>query len=96
MIKVKKNNLLSNDEVNKFLKNIVKNESFANGYIFYGSEGLGKKEAALQFVKEIFAQSSPSENTEGRILNNNHPDLLTIEPSYLFEAKRSNIFDRTS
>ena len=78
MIEVKKNNLFMNEEVNTFLKNIIKNKSLANGYIFYGAEGLGKKQTALQFIKEIFKQSSPSENVEERITNNNHPDFLIM------------------
>jgi len=53
MIKVKKNNFFMNEEVNTILEKIIKNKSFANGYIFYGSEGLGKKQTALQFIKEI-------------------------------------------
>ena len=69
MIKVKKNNFLFNDEVNTYLNNIIKNKSFANGYIFYGAEGVGKKQTALQFIKEIFKQSSPSENLEETITN---------------------------
>jgi len=50
MIEVKKNNFFLNEEVNSTLKNIIKNKSFANGYIFYGAEGLGKKHTALQFI----------------------------------------------
>jgi len=57
MIEVKNNNFFLNKEVNTFLKNIIKNKSLANGYIFYGAEGLGKKQTALQFIKEIFKQS---------------------------------------
>ena len=53
MIEVKKNNFFFNEEVNTFLENIVKKKSLANGYIFYGAEGLGKKQTALQFIKEI-------------------------------------------
>ena len=41
MIEVKKNNFFLNEEVNTFLENIIKNKSLANGYIFYGAEGLG-------------------------------------------------------
>ena len=78
MIEVKKNNFFLNEEVNTFLKNIIKNKSLANGYIFYGAEGLGKKQTALEFIKEIFKQSSPCENLEERITNNNHHDLLII------------------
>ena len=93
MIEVKKNNFLFNEEVNIFLNNIIKKKSFANGYIFSGAEGLGKKQIALQFIKEIFKQSSPSENTEERINNNNHPDFLIIEPSSITEAKKLKISD---
>jgi len=89
MIEVKKNNYFLNEEVNTFLRNIIKNKSLANGYIFYGAEGLGKKQTALQFIKEIFKQSSPSKNVEERITNNNHPDFLIIEPDSLLATKSS-------
>jgi len=93
MIEVKKNNFFLNEEVNTFLKTIIKNNSLANGYIFYGAEGLGKKQTALQFIKEIFKQSSPIENVEERITNNNHPDFLIIEPDSLLATKSSGSFD---
>ena len=93
MIEVKKNNFFLNEEVNTCLNNIIKNKSFANGYIFYGAEGVGKKQTALQFIKEIFKQSSPSENIEERITNNNHPDFLIIEPDSLLATKSSGSFD---
>ena len=93
MIEVKKHNFLFNEQVDKCLKSIIKNKSFANGYIFYGPEGVGKKHTAFQFIKEIFNQYSPSGNIEERITNNNHPDFLIIEPSALLEAKRLNNSD---
>ena len=93
MIEVKKNNFFLNEEVNNLLKNIIKTKSLANGYIFYGAEGLGKKQTALQFIKEIFKQSSPNENVEERITNNNHPDFLIIEPESLLPTKSSGSFD---
>ena len=93
MIEVKKNNFFLNEEVNKLLKNIIKTKSFANGYVFYGAEGLGKKQTAFQFIKEIFKQSLPSENIEDRITNNNHPDFLIIEPDSLSTIKSSGSSD---
>ena len=39
MIEVKKNNLPFNEEVNRYLDKVITNKSFANGYIFYGSDG---------------------------------------------------------
>ena len=93
MIEVKKNNFFLNEEVNNCLNNILKNKSFANGYVFYGAEGLGKKQTAFQFIKDIFKQSSPNENIDERIDNNNHPDFLIIKPSPLLETKRSKNSD---
>ncbi len=89
MIEVKKNNFFLNEEVNTHLNNIIKSQSFANGYIFYGAEGVGKKQTAFQFIKEIFKQSSPGENIEEIITNNNHPDFLIIEPDSLLTTKSS-------
>ena len=93
MNEVKKNNFFLNEEVNTFLKNIIKNKSLANGYIFYGAEGLGKKQTALQFIKEIFKESSPSKNIEESITNNNHPDFLIIEPNSLTSTKSAGSSD---
>ena len=93
MIKVKKNNLFLNEEVKKYLNRIIKNKSFTNGYIFYGAEGVGKKQTALKFIKDIFKESSPFGNIEEKITKNNHPDFLLIEPSSLVEAQRSKIAD---
>ena len=93
MIEVKKNNFFLNEEVSTYLNNIIKNKVFANGYIFYGAEGVGKKQTAVQFIKEIFKHSSPSENVEERITNNNHPDFLIIEPDSLLAAKSLGSFD---
>jgi len=93
MIEIKKNNFFLNEEVNTCLNNIIKNKSFANGYIFFGPEGIGKKQTALQFIKEIFKQSSPRENVEERITNNNHPDFLIIEPDSLLATKSSGSSD---
>ena len=89
MIEVKKNNLLLNEEVNACLNSIIKKKSFANGYIFYGAEGVGKKQTAFKFIKEIFKQYSQSDNVEEKITNNNHPDFLIIEPDSLLETKSS-------
>ena len=93
MIEFKKKDLLLSEEVNRYLKMVIKSKSFANGYIFYGAEGLGKKQTALQFIKEIFKQYSPGENIEERITNNNHPDFLIIKPDPFVVAKGSKGID---
>ena len=87
MIETKKYNFLFNEEVNNCLRSIIKNKSFANGYIFYGAEGVGKKQTAFQFIKEIFNQYSLSGNIEEIITINNHPDFLIIKPNSPSENK---------
>ena len=83
-----KNKIFSfNEEVNTLLERIIKSKSFANGYIFCGAEGVGKKKAAFQFIKEIFKQCSFNDRIEEHI--NNHPDFLIIEPTSLLESKVS-------
>ena len=98
MIEFKSNNYLFHEDVDKYLKGIIKKNSYANGYIFYGAEGLGKKQTAIQFIKEIFKQSSSNANTEEKITNQNHPDLLIIEPTHFLEAKKlkSSDLERTT
>ena len=83
------NNLSFNEEVNTYLQRIIKNKSFANGYIFYGAEGVGKKQTAFKFIKKIFKQFPLNENIEEKIANNNHPDFLIIKPSTHSETNRS-------
>ena len=93
MCKLKTNNFLINVEVNKYLESIIQNKLFANGYIFYGAEGVGKKETALNFIKQIFKQYSSNGNVEEKINNKNHPDFLMIEPSSFIKGKKAKSVD---
>ena len=90
MIDLKTDNLLINKEVNENLENIIKKKAFSNGYIFYGPEGIGKKQTAIQFIKEIFNTYSYNSNIEKKIIENNHPDFLLIEPTYFFKGNLIN------
>ena len=90
MIDLRNDNLIINKEVNENLENILKKKVFSNGYIFYGPEGIGKKQAALNFIKEIFNQYSSNSNIEEKIMDNNYPDFLLIEPTYLLKGNLIN------
>ena len=58
MLEIKTDNFLINKEVNENLKNILHRKVLSTGYIFYGPEGIGKKQTAFQFIAEIFNQYS--------------------------------------
>ena len=90
------NNFLINKEVNEYLGNILKTNSFSNGYIFYGPEGLGKKQAALKFIKKILKKYSSTENSDEKISNNNHPDLFLIKPNNLNKIQTSKSAENES
>ncbi len=90
MIDLKTDNLLINKEVNENLKNILKRKAFSNGYIFYGPEGIGKKQTAMKFIMEIFNKYSSNANIEKKIIDKNHPDFLLIEPTYFFKGNLIN------
>ena len=86
----KTDNFLIDKEVKKNLESILKNKVFSNGYIFYGPEGIGKKETAIDFIKKIFEQYSSNSNIEEKIIDNNYPDFLLIEPTYLIKGNLMN------
>ena len=90
MIDIKTDNLLINKEVNENLESILKRKAFSNGYIFYGPEGIGKKQTSIVFIKEIFKKYSSNSNIEKKIIDNNHPDFLLIEPTYFFKGNLIN------
>ncbi len=90
MIDLKNDNLIINKEVNENLENILKKKVFSNGYIFYGPEGIGKKQTAIKFIKEIFNQYYPNSNIEEKIVDNNHPDFLLVEPTYFLKGNLIN------
>ena len=90
MIDFKTDNFLINEEVDKIIKSILKSKVFSNGYIFFGPEGIGKKQTAVKFIKEIFKQYSSTINIEEKIIDNNHPDFLLIQPTYLIKGNLIN------
>ncbi len=90
MINIKEENILVNKEVNTNLENILKSNFFSNGYIFYGPQGIGKKQTAIEFISKIFKQYSSNPNVKEKILDNNHPDFLLIEPTIFIKGKLIN------
>ena len=90
MIDIKTDNLLVNKEVNENLESILKRKAFSNGYIFYGPEGIGKKQTSIVFIKEIFKKYSSNSNIEKKIIDNNHPDFLLIVPTYFLKGNLTN------
>ncbi len=84
------NNLCDDISINKRLNLIVQNNLVSNAYIFYGPENIGKKKTAMKFISEIIQQNNGDFNALSKIKNNNHPDYVMIEPTYLSKGNLIN------
>ncbi len=56
-------------------------------YLFTGPLGVGQKEIALRFFEGLINRDSNETNTRILLDSGNHPDLLIVEPTYLYQGK---------
>ena len=75
---------------NNILKQIIFKKNISNAYIFYGPENVGKKDEAIKFISQIINEKDLNEKIIKKIKENNHPDYLFIEPTYLLKANLIN------
>ena len=80
-------NIYGQDLAIQILKSAISKEHISPAYLFSGPEGVGRKKTAKVFIKCILNKSFAKEGTQRKIENNNHPDLLWIEPSYIVQGK---------
>ena len=83
-------NSSNNNLVNKILKQVIFKKNFSNAYIFYGPEDVGKKDEAIKFIAQIINENNLDGKIIKKIKENNHPDYLFIEPTYLLKANLIN------
>ena len=81
---------LNNKLENNILSQVILKKNISNAYIFYGPEKTGKKDEAIKFISQIMNESSPDQQVINKIKDNNHPDLLFIEPTYLLKTNLIN------
>ncbi len=74
------------------LKKIVEENLISNAYIFYGPDNIGKKETALRFIAEIMRTNNSDLEGYSKIKENNYPDYLYIEPTYI---SKGNIINKS-
>ena len=71
----------------QILSSTISKGHISTAYLFSGPEGVGRKKTAKVFIKSILDKNINSESIKRKIENNNHPDLLWIEPSYMVQGK---------
>ena len=79
-----------NENIIKNLEDIINNNKLSNAYIFYGPEGIGKKEVAFEFINQLMNINNSEGNSEKKLRENNHPDFAHIQPTYLQKGNLVN------
>ena len=83
------NNKYAN-EIKRKLDKVIQENIISNAYIFYGPEYVGKKETALRFIAEIIRTNNSDLDSYSKIKDNNYPDYLKIEPTYISKGNLIN------
>ena len=78
------------NEIKLKLDKIVQKNVVSTAYIFYGPEHVGKKEIALRFISEIIRRNNGDLEAYPKIKENNYPDYLKIEPTFISKGNFLN------
>ncbi len=84
--------LIGQTQAAELLTEAVSQNRIAPGYLFVGSNGIGKSLAARCFIELLFSANLTEPrliaSVQNRVRLGNHPDLLWVEPSYMNQGKR--------
>lgn len=84
--------LIGQTQAVELLTEAVSQNRIAPGYLFVGSNGIGKSLAAKCFIELLFSANLTEPrlitSVQNRVRLGNHPDLLWVEPSYMNQGKR--------
>ena len=80
--------LIGQEQAVELLTSAVKTQHIAPAYLFSGPPGVGRYLGAIAFsILLLQGEQNPSLIRQ-KVETQNHPDLLTIEPTYLHQGKR--------
>ena len=92
--------LIGQNQAVELLTQAVSGNRIAPGYLFVGSNGIGKSLAAQYFIELLFsahlAEPRLIASVQNRVQQRNHPDLLWVEPTYMNQGKRLSIKEAES
>ncbi|MEG4345468.1 DNA polymerase III subunit delta' [Microcoleus sp. A003_D6] len=84
--------LIGQQRAVELLTQAFEQNRIAPGYLFIGSNGIGKSLAARCFIELLFSANLPETRlitaVQNRVRQRNHPDLLWVEPTYMNQGKR--------
>jgi len=79
--------LIGQEQAVELLTRAISCRRIAPAYLFSGPEGVGRYLAALEFSTLILAGKQDQSLVRRKINQHNHPDLLSVEPTYLQQGK---------
>lgn len=74
--------LVGQQQAVELLTQAVAKKRVATAYLFVGADGVGRSLAAQCFVELLFGSH------QNRVRQGNHPDLLWVQPTYLYQGQR--------
>lgn len=83
--------LVGQSQAVELLTQAIDRDRLAPAYLFTGVEGIGRTLAARCFIKQLFCNNlTPQQQaqTQNFLRQGNHPDVLWIEPTYLYQGQR--------
>jgi DNA polymerase III subunit delta' len=87
--------LIGQHQAVELLTQAVAQNRIAPGYLFIGSNGIGKSLAASCFIELLFSanlgKTQSIASVQNRVRQRNHPDLLWVEPTYMNQGKRLSL-----
>ncbi|NMG09457.1 DNA polymerase III subunit delta' [Brasilonema sp. UFV-L1] len=81
--------LIGQQQAVELLTQAVEKNRIAPAYLFVGSDGVGRSLAARCFVELLFSSH------QNRVRQGNHPDLLWVQPTYLYQGQRLTATEAT-
>lgn len=78
-------NIIGNNEVKAYLNTSFENNSILHSYLFLGTDGIGKRQIALEFAKALLCLDGGKIGCKCKSClcfeSNNHPDFMLVEPT---------------
>lgn len=90
--------LIGQPQAVELLHSAINQSRIAPAYLFAGVEGIGRSLAARCFIEQLFCQPLPvGEQTiiQNRLRQGTHPDLLWVQPTYLYQGQRYSALEAT-
>jgi len=79
--------LIGQEQAVELLTRAISCQRIAPAYLFSGPEGVGRYLAALEFSTLILTGKQAESLVRRKVNQQNHPDLLSVEPTYLQQGK---------